>query len=81
MSGFMPSSRLELQQGLVYATHSPEDFASELSSLRDIIAGNLPAKLNIALSRKYLKVTAIPPPITDGWSLCSGDYESLYHGS
>jgi len=45
MGGFMPSSRLELWQGLVYATHSPKDIASELSSLKDLIAGNLPAKL------------------------------------
>ena len=51
----MPSSRLELQQGLVYATHSPKDFALGLSSLKDIIAGNLPAKLNIILSKKVFK--------------------------
>jgi len=34
MGGFMPSSRLVLRQWLVYAAHSPEDFASELSSLK-----------------------------------------------
>ena len=55
MGGFMPSSRLELWQGLVYATHSPKDIASELSSLKDLIAGNLPAKLNIILSKKVFK--------------------------
>ena len=44
MGGFMPSSRLELRQWLVYAAHSPEDFASEPSSLESLITGNLPAQ-------------------------------------
>jgi len=76
MGGFMPSSRLELWQGLVYAAHSPKDIALGLSSLKNLIAGNLPAKLNIFLAKKYLKIIAIPPPITDGWSPCGGDYET-----
>jgi len=49
----MPSSRIELWQGLVYAAHSPEDFALELSSLKDLIALNLKA-LNVALSKKSI---------------------------
>ena len=54
MSGFMPSSRLELQQGLVYATHSPKDFALGLSSLKDLIALNLKA-LDTTLAKKVFK--------------------------
>jgi len=46
MGGFMPSSWLELWQGLVYTAHSPEDFASELSSLKQFIALNLKAHSN-----------------------------------
>ena len=70
----MPSSRLELRQGLVYATHSPKDIALELSSLKDLIARNLLAKLNIILSKKAFK-GYYNPPITEGWSPCGGDYE------
>jgi len=55
MGGFMPSSRLELRQGLVYAAHSPKDITLGLSSLKNLIAGNLPAKLNIILSKKVFK--------------------------
>ena len=62
MGGFMPSSRLELRQWLVYAAHDPEDFASEPSSLESLITGNLPAQLSITLAIKYLKATH-PPPV------------------
>jgi len=62
MGGFMPSSRLELRQWLVYTAHSPEDFASEPSSLESLITGNLPAQLSITLAIKYLKATH-PPPV------------------
>jgi len=46
MGGFMPSSRLELRQGLVYAAYSPKDIALGLSSLKQFIALNLKALNN-----------------------------------
>jgi len=53
MGGFMPSSRLVLRQWLVYAAHDSEDFASEPSSLKSLITGNLPARLNIILTKMF----------------------------
>ena len=76
--GFMPSSRLELWQGLVYATHSSEDFAPEPSSPKYLIIGNLPIQFDVILVKKYLKV--IPPLIADKWSPCGGCYEHFYTG-
>jgi len=69
MSSFMPSSRLELWQGLVYATHSPKDIALELSSLKNFIALNLKA-LNITLAKEYLNISLLP--IIDRWFPCGG---------
>jgi len=57
MGGFMPSSRLELRQWLVYAAHDSEDFASEPSSLKSLIARNLPARLDIILQKRTFKYT------------------------
>jgi len=53
MGGFMPSSRLVLRQWLVYAAHDSEDFASEPSSLESLITGNLPARLNVILTKMF----------------------------
>jgi len=73
--GFMPSSLLELRQGLVYAAHSPEDFASEPSSLESLIARNLLAKLNTISQKRIFKYITILTLITDRQSPCGGGYE------
>jgi len=74
MGGFMPSSRLELRQWLVYAAHDPEDFASEPSSLESLIARNLPARL-IILQKRIFKYTTSTPSQR---SPCGDEYEQ--HG-
>jgi len=67
----MPSSRLELWQGLVYATHSPKDFALELSSFKDFIALNLKA-LNTTLAKKVFKGYRNSSPRLHMRSPCGG---------